>query len=38
MSSPFENQLFNHKQVTQDKFRVKVPNYFDDAPSDGNML
>jgi hypothetical protein len=45
MSSPFENQLCDHKQVTQDISRVKegdsknkqVPKYFDVAPSDCKM-
>jgi hypothetical protein len=45
MSSPFEKQLCDHKQVTQDIFRVKegdsknkqVPKYFADAPSDLKM-
>jgi hypothetical protein len=45
MSSPFEKQLCDHKQVTQDSFGVKdgesknkqVPKYFADAPSDCNM-
>jgi hypothetical protein len=38
MSSPFEKQLYDHKQVTQDMLRVKVPTYFADSPSDGNMI
>jgi hypothetical protein len=45
MSSPFENQLCDHKQVTQDMFVVKegesknkqVPKYFANTPSDFNM-
>jgi hypothetical protein len=45
MSSPFEKQMCDHKQVTQDIFRVKegdsknkqVPKYFADAPSDCKM-
>jgi hypothetical protein len=45
MSSTFEKQMCNHKQVTQYIFRVKkgdskkkqVPNYFDDAPRDCKM-
>jgi hypothetical protein len=45
ISSPFEKQLCDHKQVTQDIFRVKqgdsknkqVPKYFAYAPSDCNM-
>jgi hypothetical protein len=40
MSSPFEKQLCDHKQVTQDMFRVKegeiknkqLPKYFADTP------
>jgi hypothetical protein len=45
MSSPFENQMCDHKQVTQDIFRVKKgesknkqsPKYFYHAPSDCKM-
>jgi hypothetical protein len=45
MSSPFEKQLCDRKQVTHDIFRVKegdskkkqVPRYFADAPSDCKM-
>jgi hypothetical protein len=45
MPSPFEKQLCDHKQVTQDNFGVKegesknkqVPKYFADAPSDCKM-
>jgi hypothetical protein len=45
MSSPFEKQLYDHKQVTQDIFGVKegesknkqVPKYFADTPSDCKM-
>jgi hypothetical protein len=45
MSSPFEKQLCNHKQVTQYMCGVKggeskkkhVPNYFADTPSDCKM-
>jgi hypothetical protein len=45
ISSPFEKQLCDHKQVTQDIFRVKegdskkkqVPKYFADTPSECKM-
>jgi hypothetical protein len=45
MSSPFGKHMCDHKQVTQDMFRVKecdsknkqVPKYFVDAPSDCKM-
>jgi hypothetical protein len=44
MYSPFEKQMCDHTQVTQDIFRVKegdskkqVSKYFADAPSDCKM-
>jgi hypothetical protein len=45
MSSPFEKQLCDHNQATQDMSRVKegdskhkqVPKFFADAPSDCKM-